>query len=75
MKDKFKNLPEVLQWQIISRFAGGASFFLLFIVIMLFYRNVYLWLPSLFFMVLLIVNGIFLLYNSINGNYVSVAGV
>lgn len=27
------------------------------------------------FMVLLIVNGIFLLYNSINGNYVSVAGV
>lgn len=63
MKDKFKNLPEVLQWQIISRFAGGAGFFLLFIVIMLFYRNVYLWLPSLFFMVLLIVNGIFLLYN------------
>lgn len=75
MKEKFKNLPEVLQWQIISRFAGGAGFFLLFIVIMLFYRNVYLWLPSLFFMDLLIVNGIFLLYNSINGNYVSVAGV
>lgn len=44
-------------------------------MIILFYRNVYLWLPSLFFMVLLIVNGIFLLYNSINGNYVSVAGV
>ena len=28
MKEKFKNLPEVLQWQIISRFAGGAGFFL-----------------------------------------------
>ena len=68
MKDKFKNLPEVLQWQIISRFAGGAGFFLLFIVIMLFYRNVYLWLPSLFFMVLLIVNGIFLLYNIVDAS-------
>ena len=57
MKEQFKKLPEALQWQIVSRFACGAGFFLLFIV------------------VLLIVNGIFLLYNSIKGNYVSVAGV
>ena len=49
MKEKFKTLPEALQWQILSRFAGGVGFFLLFIVIMIFYRNVYLWLPSLFF--------------------------
>lgn len=75
MKERFKALPEVLQWQIISRFAGGIGFLLLFIVIVIFYRSVYLWLPSLFFMALLIVNGIFLLYNSLNGNYVSVAGV
>lgn len=75
MKEKFKNLPEVLQWQILSRFAGGVGFLLLFIVIMLFYRSIYLWLPSLFFMVVLIVTGIILLYNSIKGNYVSVSGV
>lgn len=25
MKEKFKNLPEVLQWQIISRFARGCG--------------------------------------------------
>ena len=75
MKDKFKNLPEALQWQILSRFAGGVGFLLLFIVIVIFYRNVYLWLPSLFFMTLLIVSGAVLLYNSIKGNYVSVAGI
>lgn len=75
MKEKFKSLPEALQWQILSRFAGGVGFLLLFVVIMIFYRNMYLWLPSLFFMVLLIVSGSILLYNSIKGNYVSVAGV
>lgn len=75
MKEQFKKLPGALQWQIVSRFACGAGFFILFIVIMLFYRSIYLWLPSLFFMALLIVNGIYLLYNSIKGNYVSVAGV
>ena len=75
MKERFKALPEALQWQIISRFAGGVGFLLLFIVIVIFYRSLYLWLPSLFFMILLIVSGIFLLYNSLRGNYVSVAGV
>ena len=75
MKEKFKSLPEALQWQILSRFAGGVGFLLLFIVIVIFYRNVYLWLPSLFFMAVLIVSGSVLLYNSIKGNYVSVAGV
>ncbi len=75
MKERFKNLPEVLQWQIISRFSTAASFLVLFIVVMIFFRNVYLWLPSLFFMVFLIVNGISLLYNITNGNYVSVQGV
>lgn len=63
MKEQFKKLPEALQWQIVSRLACSAGFFLLFIVIVLFNCNIYLWLPSLFFMVLLIVNGIFLLYN------------
>lgn len=75
MKEKFKSLPEALQWQILSRFAGGVGFLLLFIVIVIFYRNVYLWLPSLFFMAVLIVSGSVLLHNSIKGNYVSVAGV
>lgn len=75
MKERFKSLPEVLQWQIISRLAGGIGFLLLLIVIVIFYRSLYLWLPSLFFMVLLIVSGIFLLYNSLRRNYVSVAGV
>lgn len=75
MKERFKALPEALKWQIISRFAGGIGFLLLFIVIVIFCRSVYLWLPSLFFMSLLIVSGIILMYNSIAGNYVSVSGV
>lgn len=75
MREKFKALPEVLRLQILSRFAAGAGFLAMLIVILIFYRSVYLWLPSMVFMVLLIVNGLFLLYNSINGNFVSVAGV
>lgn len=75
MKERFKTLPDALKWQIASRFAGGAGFLLLFIVILIFYRSLYLWLPSLFFMSLLIVSGVFLMYNSITGNYVSVSGV
>lgn len=75
MKEKFKALPEALRLQILSRFAAGVGFLVMLIVILIFYRSVYLWLPSLVFMVLLIVNGLFLLYNSINGNFVSVAGV
>lgn len=75
MKEKFKALPEVLRLQILSRFAAGVGFLVMLIVILIFYRSVYLWLPSMVFMVLLIVNGLFLLYNSINGNFVSVAGV
>ena len=75
MRERFKTLPDALKWQIASRFAGGAGFLLLFIVILIFYRSLYLWLPSLFFMSLLIVSGVFLMYNSITGNYVSVSGV
>lgn len=75
MREKFKALPEVLRLQILSWFVVGVGFLALSIVILIFYRSVYLWLPSLVFMVLLIVNGLFLLYNSINGNFVSVAGV
>lgn len=75
MKERFKALPDALKWQIVSRLACGVGFLILFIVIVIFYRSVYLWLPSLFFMTLLIVSGVFLMYNSITGNYVSVSGV
>lgn len=75
MKERFKQLPEILQKQIIIRFAVAALFTLLFFVILFGFGDVYLYIPCLFFAGFLIVNAIWLLYNSVRGNYVSVSGV
>lgn len=75
MKQKFKQLPETLQKQVIIRSAVAALFTLLFFVILFGFGDVYLCIPCLFFAGFLIVNAILLLYNSVRGNYVSVSGV
>lgn len=75
MKEKFKQIPEVLQRQIMFRFAAGVLFLILFAVILFCFRDYYLYLPCLFFAGFMIVNGGFLFYNSIIGNYICVQGV
>lgn len=75
MKERFKQIPEVLQKQIILRFATGVLFLILFAVVFFCFRDYYLYLPCLFFAGFLIVNGGVLFYNSIIGNYICVQGV
>ena len=75
MREKFKSIPFALQKQIISRFATGLLFVFLFFVILFCFWDVYLFLPCAFFAVFLIVNAIFLFYNSYKGNYVCVEGI
>lgn len=75
MRDKFKQLPEVLQRQVLIRFIGGIVFLFLFIVIQICFADIYFSLPCLIFGGVVIVNGGWLLYNSLQGNYLSVQGV
>ena len=75
MKERFKQLPEAMQKQIIVRFAVAVFFTLLFFAILFGFRDGYLYLPCLFFAGFFIVNAISLLYNSIKGNYISVGGI
>lgn len=75
MKEKFKKIPEALQKQVVLQFAVGVLFLILFAVILFCFRDYYLYLPCLIFACYLIVNGGFLLYNSIVGNYICVQGV
>lgn len=75
MKERFKQLPEALQKQIIIRFVVAILFTLLFFVILCVFGDIYLYIPCLGFAGFLIVNAILLLYNSAKGNYVSVRGV
>lgn len=75
MRDKFKQLPEVLQRQVLIRFVGGIVFLFLFIVIQICFAGIYFSLPCLLFGSVMIVNGGWLLYNSLQGNYLCVQGV
>ena len=74
MREKFKSIPLPLQKQIISRFATGLLFVFLFFIILFCFWDIYLFLPSAFFAVFLIVNAILLFYNSYKGNYICVEG-
>lgn len=75
MRDKFKQLPEVLQRQVLIRFIGGVVFLFLFVVIQICFVDIYFSLPCLLFGGVMIVNGSWLLYNSLQGNYLCVQGV
>ncbi len=75
MKERFKQIPSVLQKQILLRFAAGVLFLILFAVILFNFRDHYLYLPCLVFAGFLIVNGALLFYNSIIGNYICVQGI
>lgn len=75
MRDKFRQLPEVLQRQILTRFVSGIIFLFFFIVIQICFADIYFSLPCLLFGGVIIVNGGWLLYNSLQGNYICVQGI
>ena len=58
MKEKFYGLPAPLQKQIAIRIAGGAVFLLLFVSILLGFRDFYFSLPCLLLSGFLLINGI-----------------
>lgn len=74
MKERFKQLPEPLQQQVIRRFAVATVFVLLFFITLFGFWDFYLFLPCLFFAGFFIVNALRLLYTCIRGDYISVSG-
>lgn len=74
MKERFKQLPEPLQQQMIRRFAIAIVFVLLFFITLFGFWDVYLFLPCLLFAGFFIVNALRLFYTCIRGDYISVSG-
>ena len=74
MKEKFKQLPEILQKQIIFRIAAGAVSLLAFFIVLALYRNLFLCLSFVFFAIVFFCSGIFLLFRVVNGKYITIEG-
>lgn len=74
MKERFKQLPEPLQQQVLRRFAVAIVFVLLFFITLFGFWDVYLFLPCLLFAGFFIVNALRLFYTCIRGDYISVSG-
>ena len=74
MKERFKRLPEVLQKQVIYRLGAGVIFLLCTILILIFFRDIYLLLPALCFAVFFILNGLWVFFETDAGKYVVVEG-
>ena len=75
MRERFKQLPEALQKQVLTRFGIGVLFLLLFLIIVFCFRDLYLSLPCLLFAGFLIASGGCLFYNGLMGKYVRIQGI
>ena len=74
MREKFRQLPKVLQLQILRRFAVAVVFVIAFFITLFGFWDIYLFLPCLLFAGFFIVNAVLLLYTCIRGDYISVSG-
>ena len=74
MRDKFKELPEVLQRQVIYRVAAGGLSMLLCLIVLILHHSFYLCLSFVFFAVVFCCSGLFLFLRVVSGKYVSIEG-
>lgn len=74
MREKFKQLPEALQKQVLYRIVAGLVFLLCTIIILMFYRDIYLLLPCLCFAVFFTLNGLWVFRETAAGKYVVIEG-
>lgn len=74
MRKKFGQMPQVLQKQVLFRSGSSVLFWLLFIVIMTSFRDIYLMLPCLLLAGYLMGSSIWLFYQSAAGNYMHLQG-
>lgn len=74
MREYLKKLPEAIQKQVLIRLVIGTLFLILFVIIWICFRDLYLFLPCLLFAAFLIVNGGLLFYNGVVGRYIRIQG-
>lgn len=74
MKHKFKQLPAILQRQILTRLVLGGFFILLFVILILVTKDIVLSLPCIILGLYLVVNGSSVLYNCLGDKVITVTG-
>ena len=74
MKNKFKQLPAILQRQILTRLVLGGFFILLFIILIFTTKDIVLALPCVILGLYLVINGGAILFNCLVGKVITVSG-
>lgn len=74
MKHKFKQLPEILKRQILTRLVLGGFFILLFVILICTTKDIVLSLPCIIIGLFFILNGGTVLYNCLAGKVITVTG-
>lgn len=74
MRERFGKLPQALQKQVLFRSGVSFLFWLLFIIILISFRDIYLLLPCLLLAGYLTGSSIWLFYQSVAGNYMHLQG-
>ncbi len=75
MKKILAELPPALLRQIYIRAGTSILSFILFIVVAIFFHNIYLYVPCLILFAVMIVNTATLVYNCVTGNYIKIEGL
>lgn len=74
MRERFGKLPQALQKQVLFRSGASVLFWLLFIIILISFRDIYLILPCLLLAGYLTCSSIWLFFQSVAGNYMHLQG-
>ena len=75
MKEQFLTIPKPLQKQVLLRLAGGVLGLILFILILIFYKDWRFWIPCVILSVMCLASAGTLFYRCVFGKYVVVEGV
>ena len=75
MKEKYRNIPEVLKREIRFRFACGMVFGVLFLIIQLHYKEVSFSFPCLLLGFMTLISGCRLLCCCVKGDYLCIRGI
>lgn len=74
MKEKWIKMPKALQRQVLFRSGASVLFWLLFIIILSCFRDIYLVLPCLLLACYLTGSSVWLFFQSVAGNYMHLQG-
>ncbi len=74
MRERFGKMPQALQKQVLFRSGVSFLFWLLFIIILISFQDIYLILPCLLLACYLTGSSIWLFYQSVAGNYMHLQG-